>query len=172
MSPPTVGHIFCSPDRRQIRISFCGQIEACYLSCSCSSSCASFSRLTSSGASLGSQTYGSLSGASLVSGTSGSWLSSSENVRFSPVLATKLCRNPHRTVQGSPPLSVVLRPHLLGGVSCDLHHPPVRRLQTQRDLSSNWLGPTALFGLRLNLFPFPVETFICILTFKYIFLFS
>ena len=41
-----------------------------------------------------------------------------KKVRFLvPVLAPKLRRNPHRTVQGSPPLSTVLRPHLLGGVS-------------------------------------------------------
>ena len=40
-----------------------------------------------------------------------------KKVRFSPVPATQLHRNPHRTVRGSPPLSAVLRPHLLGGVT-------------------------------------------------------
>ena len=41
-----------------------------------------------------------------------------KKVRFElPVPATKLRRNPHRTVRGSQPLSAVLRPHLLGGVS-------------------------------------------------------
>ena len=40
-----------------------------------------------------------------------------KKVRFSPVPATQLRRNPHRTVRGSPPLSAVLRPHLLGGVT-------------------------------------------------------
>ena len=40
-----------------------------------------------------------------------------KKVRFSTVPATQLCRNPHRTVQDSPPLSAVLRPQLLGGVT-------------------------------------------------------
>ena len=40
-----------------------------------------------------------------------------KRVRFSPVPATQLCRNPHWTVQDSWPLSDVLRPHLLGGVT-------------------------------------------------------
>ena len=39
-------------------------------------------------------------------------------VWFSPLaLAMQLRRNPHRTVGGSPPLSAVLRPHLLGEVT-------------------------------------------------------
>ena len=40
-----------------------------------------------------------------------------KKVRFSPVPAKQLRRNPRRTVQNSPPLSAVLRPHLLGGVT-------------------------------------------------------
>ena len=40
-----------------------------------------------------------------------------KKVSFTPVPATQLCRNPHQTVWGSPPLSAVLCPHLLGGVS-------------------------------------------------------
>ena len=40
-----------------------------------------------------------------------------KKVSFSPVPATQLCRNPHRTVQNSPPLFTVLCPHLLGGVT-------------------------------------------------------
>ena len=47
-----------------------------------------------------------------------------KKVTFSPVKkvrflvpAMQLRRNPHRTVRGSPPLSAVLRPHLLGGVT-------------------------------------------------------
>ena len=41
-----------------------------------------------------------------------------KKVRFEvPVPVTKLCRNPRQTVQGIPPLSAVLQPLLLGGVS-------------------------------------------------------
>ena len=40
-----------------------------------------------------------------------------KKVSFAPVPAMQLRRNPHRTVQGSPPLSAVIRPHLLGGVT-------------------------------------------------------
>ena len=40
-----------------------------------------------------------------------------KKVKFSPVPATQLCRNPHWSVQGSSPLSIVLHPHLLGGVT-------------------------------------------------------
>ena len=39
-----------------------------------------------------------------------------KKVRFSPVPATQLHRNPRRTVRGCLPLSAVLHPHLLGGV--------------------------------------------------------
>ena len=53
-----------------------------------------------------------------------------KKVMVSPVPATQLRRNPHRTVQGSQPLSAVLHPYLLGGVTCDYYkdnhpHPPV-----------------------------------------------
>ena len=42
-----------------------------------------------------------------------------KKVRFEVrVPATKLRQNPHWTVQGPPPLSAILRPHLLGGVLC------------------------------------------------------
>ena len=41
-----------------------------------------------------------------------------KKVRFSPVPAIQLHRNPHRTVQGFPPLSAILRSHFLGGVTC------------------------------------------------------
>ena len=40
-----------------------------------------------------------------------------KKVRISPVTATQLRWNLHRTVQGSLPLSAVLRPHLLEGVT-------------------------------------------------------
>ena len=40
-----------------------------------------------------------------------------KKVRFSLVPATQLRRNPHWTVWGSPPLSAVLHPHILGGVT-------------------------------------------------------
>ena len=43
--------------------------------------------------------------------------SSVKKVRFSSVPVTQLSWNPHRTAQGSPPLSAVLRPHLMGGVT-------------------------------------------------------
>ena len=45
-----------------------------------------------------------------------------KKVRFEvPVPASELCRNPCWMVQGSPPLSTFLRPHLLGGVICGCH---------------------------------------------------
>ena len=40
-----------------------------------------------------------------------------KKVKFFPVPATQLCRNPHCSFQGSLPVSTVLRPHLLGGVT-------------------------------------------------------
>ena len=40
-----------------------------------------------------------------------------KKVRFSPVPATQLRRIPHRSAPGSPPLSAVLHPHVLGGVT-------------------------------------------------------
>ena len=41
-----------------------------------------------------------------------------KKVRFeTPVPATKLRQNPHRTIRGFPPLYAVLWPHLLGGVN-------------------------------------------------------
>ena len=57
-----------------------------------------------------------------------------KKVMFSLVPTTQLRQNSHRTVRGSPPLFAVLRPHLLGGVSCgyykdDLPHPHVCRLR-------------------------------------------
>ena len=40
-----------------------------------------------------------------------------KKVKFALVLATQLRRNPQQTAQGSSPLSAVLCPHLLGGVT-------------------------------------------------------
>ena len=39
-----------------------------------------------------------------------------KKVSFAPIPAMQRRQNPHRTVRGSPPLSAVLHPHLLGGV--------------------------------------------------------
>ena len=85
-----------------------------------------------------------------------------KKVRFeTPVPATKLRRNPRRTVWGSPPLSAILRPHLLGGVAVatttTLLQPPCYRVALQnlpRQLSSQSES-------RL-LFPYPVNIYTCI----------
>ena len=95
----------------------------------------------------------------LVPGPPGPGCPRVKKVRFSPVPATQLCRNPYRTMQGSRPLSPVLRPYLLWGVTCGYYKiqpSSASGQQIQRELSSNALSCTALSGSRLNLFPFPV----------------
>ena len=75
-----------------------------------------------------------------------------KKVRFSVLVpAMKRRWNPHRTVGGSPPLSSVLQPHLLGGEICGYYEelPSSAVLQTDETTSGKAQFCLAQLGSRL-----------------------
>ena len=103
MSAPTVGEIFCSPDRRYIRLGFCEQIEPVILTVPVVPAEPPPWGQPCLVPALVPRPPDPRLVPALVPRPPDPGCPPVNKVRFSPVPATKLRQNQHRTVQGSPP---------------------------------------------------------------------